>query len=519
MDGVTNSPVFLRTHVGPAVPAILMAALWCTAFALYSHALTNNDVAWMLTGTSRWLHGGGLYRDVIEVNPPLVFYFDVPPVLLASATGLPATFLFVVYVFALIAACLLLVNRILTAAVPEAAAERWLLLLGSFTAIAVFPSRDFGQREHLMLILCLPYLVMIGCRALDHQVPRRLAIIVGLAAGIGFDFKPQFLILPVLLEVYLAAGRRWRWDLWRPELLIMALVTAAYAISIPLLAWDYLTRIIPWALLIYGKGYANSVEMVFFTWQTLILPPILGAHLLSRSRQRHPAFADIFLIGAIVFYVIYASEMKGWTYQILPVSALLFLTVVAALASGGRMVFGSVAIVGMLLVPFIKGVYQNPTAEELAPLIKAQASGRGLYVFSSYVWVGFPLVEMVHAHWASRFPCLWLLPGAVRGLESTHPKADPALLRSYAGLERYTTRAVVDDFEHYHPAVVVVDARPDPRFGKTDFQYLPFFERDPAFAQLWSHYVLLTHVGRGALGPYDIYVERSSLHADASARP
>jgi hypothetical protein len=394
---------------------VILALLWAIGLVVYTHAMSNNDVAWLLAGTEKWIGGGKLYRNIIELNPPLVFYVNLPPVLLAKLTGIPATTLLVFYAFALIGLCLFLVDR-LTRLVVESAVGRQILLFASFTAIVVFPARDFGQREHLLLILCLPYMFLAACRALETRVNPRLAGLIGALAGVGFAFKPQFLLVPLLLEVYLAMRLRSRWSIQRPEFMLWILITAVYGASIPLLTPHYITRIVPYAVLVYGKGYENSIFFVFMTWQLLVLPNIILGHCLSRSRQKLPPFADIFLIAAMTFLCIYLSQLKGWSYQVLPVSSLLFMAVAAVIATEGRPAFGYMALGMMLIAPFTTGTYSNPVTKLLAPHLEGLASGKPLYVFSSHLSTGFPLADMVGARWASRFSCMWLLPGAEQGL-------------------------------------------------------------------------------------------------------
>ncbi len=171
---------------------------------------------------------------------------------------------------------------------------------------------------------------------------------------------------------------------------------------------------------------------------------------------------------------------------------------------------------GMLAVPLTEGTYVNPTTELLAPVVRKQIAGGALYVFSSYVWLGFPLADTVGARWTSRFPSLWLLPGVEQGLRSVRAKSDKDLADAYTRIERYTVDAVVEDFTKDTPTVVVVDERPDPRFAGVDFEYLAFFEHDPRFARLWSRYVKLARVDGDGVGPYDIYVLRHGHDATAS---
>ena len=67
------------------------------------HSILHHDPAWLIHGTKIFLDGGKLYRDVFELNPPLIFYLTVAPVWVARQLHLFEVDVFVLYVFALIA--------------------------------------------------------------------------------------------------------------------------------------------------------------------------------------------------------------------------------------------------------------------------------------------------------------------------------------------------------------------------------------------------------------------------------
>jgi hypothetical protein len=129
--------------------------------------------------------------------------------------------------------------------------SRWHKLF--FAAIAVWalmfaPGYDFGQREHLMVILGLPYLsAAIPRPEPEHgALPPAMRVFIGIAAGVGFCLKPYFLLIPLLVEA-------WRWShlrgatFVRIEIIAMALVGAAYVLAVVLFAPEYLSVVVPQA--------------------------------------------------------------------------------------------------------------------------------------------------------------------------------------------------------------------------------------------------------------------------------
>ena len=160
MMGLLSRLLSDRRAVTAAICAVLAAA-----FVVYFRALTNNDVAWYLLAADKWWSGARLYVDIIEVNPPLVFYLDVPAIILARLAGCALTDAFVVCVFALIATSLALTWRVTGSGFGRTAMLGRGLTLAVLVVIVVFPTWDFGQREHLMLALGLPYIMLTIRRA------------------------------------------------------------------------------------------------------------------------------------------------------------------------------------------------------------------------------------------------------------------------------------------------------------------------------------------------------------------
>jgi hypothetical protein len=209
----------------------LLAAL---CVAVVGPAYVNHDAAWYLHMARRMLDGATLYRDVVDTNPPLIVLLTVPPVWLAGTVAAPAVFK--AYVF-----CLALLSLAVSAAVIrrtwfDAADMSRQLFISALVFVSLpFVRTDFGQREHLLILMVLPYVLMAVARATaDVPVRTGLAVALGIAAGLGFAMKPHYLLGWIAAETALLTlaprGRSWR----RPEAIAAAAAIAGYALSVVL---------------------------------------------------------------------------------------------------------------------------------------------------------------------------------------------------------------------------------------------------------------------------------------------
>ena len=83
------------------------------------------------------------------------------------------------------------------------------------------PINEFGQRDHLLLILAFPYFLLILARVEAWTVSYKSAVFIGFLAGSVFLFKPYFLLTLFLLESFLFLKKRHVTSFMRPELFTM----------------------------------------------------------------------------------------------------------------------------------------------------------------------------------------------------------------------------------------------------------------------------------------------------------
>ena len=141
------------TDLAPCTNAAVGGVLICLAaiaLALQLTTFPNHDVAWILWGTREMLDGAEFGRDIIEPNPPLAWYLAVPSTWLAGQFGIPVAAAFRTAVTVAALASLTAFQRLL----PPMSNGVWHYLpLGVASLfLLILPGREFGQREHLMII-------------------------------------------------------------------------------------------------------------------------------------------------------------------------------------------------------------------------------------------------------------------------------------------------------------------------------------------------------------------------------
>src|SRR6267154_4809745 len=155
-----------------SVVAVLLLVVWlATAMVFYAHWSLNHDTSYFLLATRRWFAGATLYRDIVETNPPLIFYLTAPAVAASELLGISASTAFVIFV-CLRAGCTLVWCWSVLRRVPEIpAAGRYAIVAACFAALIVTPAYNFGQREHLFIVFALPYFLALGLSAGNLRLP------------------------------------------------------------------------------------------------------------------------------------------------------------------------------------------------------------------------------------------------------------------------------------------------------------------------------------------------------------
>jgi len=503
-----------------ALAIVLLLAAYTLSYPL------NHDVGSYLHIARVMLEGETLYTTFIEVNPPLYAYLAMVPVQLAAGLDLSAVRIMQVLLLVVSLAAIVWAGALAGARGENRRLGGPLVALALGLPLLGLAGVDFGQREHLMVVLTAPWLVLAARRALDDPPATRPAVVAGVLAGVGFSMKPHFVVLWLALEVVLVlrskAGPR---HVLRAETLAVVGVLLAYAAFVVLVHPEYLGLL--WEA---GPLYADYLSVdrlrLFGNRYSVLLGATVLAAVFCPPSRVAKSYVSLLLVAAVLAFFMAVGQGKGWLYHFFPAFAWSVAAVVLLVADyfttawrgGERMSAGRVfAVVLLLSVGALSAgslvVHHRTLAEARSEYVAEMSSYfaehdvHSIAILTPSLPAVFPLVNYAGVEWTAPFSSLWWVaaahdddpagaePGAVPAPRDSVEAAFVGLMAS-----RLASRA---------PDVVLVDTTRVERLGGRPFPYVGYLSQHAGFEAMWSRYER-----RGTLGPFDLYSRASAAGSE-----
>ncbi len=503
----------------------IIATLFIFCVWLQTHIIISGDITWLLHVGEKLLAGGHYYRNFFEVNPPMCIYIYLIPLLLSQFFALNFITSIIIYIFFLALASLLICYFLLKKLVPASARyTRYMLECTLALTYFLTPAYAFGQREYLLVVLAMPYLLLAALRCQRATINAGYAFIIGVIAAIGFAQKPFFLVSWLLIELYFLFRTKNLLSWLRPESLACVLVFIAYGLSIAVFTPEYITQILPIIKTIYYLDYQLPFIILLMEKTALFGIAVLGFYCFIRQYCTNQYLADLLAISTVGMLFIYFAQHTLWYYHVLPVamtSTLLFVLLsidffqknnlfklthlnwrfskILILSAGLTilLLFGACDLINRINSGFLltQAIFNNPIYS-----IAKTAPGQPIYIFTENIAVNYPLIDYTHTISISHFPCLWLLIAASKLAEHDKTPAAEQLVQKIRHFVRSSeTQAMIQK----KPVFIFVQLQEDYWIihKKLPFQtdqstlekrpaqnYLKFFLQDKNFAQFWLHY-------------------------------
>jgi hypothetical protein len=441
------------------MPLLLTGLVFLAAILLRQAVPLNTDVSWLLVVCERMLDGQHLYRDIIEINPPMAAFAYLPGVALARVLGVDPRHVIDTQLLLLAAASLFAVSRLLRLSPALSQLNRGPLVIWAAAVVTVLPMHVFAQREHMAMLTFLPALAVYAMRSNREPLPLWAILIAGVGAGITLAFKPFFTV-PAALCILFAAIRARSWlTLFVPENIIAAVLVITVSISTYIFYPEYFTVTYPLVRDTY-LSWSMPASVIFLNDATLVFAVAMVSVLLARRKHPSDSLLLVAALASIGFAVSFFLQRRGWAYHSYPMVAVALLAMGYALtgAAGSRSRRGEAVSAFVLAVTFVvgmqwfyAGVYVGPIRQAVEGLMPHPR----ILVLSGEAAIGHPLVRDINGVWVSRQENLWIREFVRLTRERTVvDAATDAKLNDYLALER---KWLIEDFKKLPPDLILVD--------------------------------------------------------------
>ncbi len=477
-----------------------------------------HDQAWCLYAADLVLRGVTLNGPrLVEVNPPFIIWFSALPVMLGSLLHIGMLNGFRLFFDVLVLVSLVWTTLLLRRLFQPRTLTVWLFVMAQvMTSLWLITKDSLGQREHLMVLLVLPYLVLAAGRLCGRSVGWVQSVVIGVAAAIAISLKPQHVLMVILVELLLVVRLR-RFDaVVHPATVAFVAGLFVYVGSVFLFGRTYLENVMPQLRLAYW-GLNHPWSEVFPNLLPVVLGLLVFGVVLYRGWGRI-ALRELSLVfgtAAIGSGLVYLQQHKGWRYQLIP-SGLFAVLFIAAVVMGIAEVWrreespadGRETAAGAqrrVLIALACGVlalaadwkfghrdgYYNAKKRALAEIFSAYPEGSAVSYLATQPW-DMPLVIEQHKVLGQRVNYFWLLPAILRGPDPKNPLHETMKASAVRELSAIQLSTETEDLERWKPVVVVVD-QCGPELCDTLHRegyasLLAWFLKDPGFARQWQHY-------------------------------
>jgi hypothetical protein len=471
----------------------LFIAVVAGLFAVQSYMRFQSDIiqdaAWFIYIADQLLLGKALYADIVEVNPPLGIWLIVPIVWIAEKLHVDTVIAVNSTLLAASGVAVWYCDRLLRLYGTLSPQVRRFVTAGLIFFILFFPAIYFAEREHFMVLLFLPWLFLriIPDASVQTRFVERL--IVGLLAGAAICIKPQSLFAPLLVELLLFTRSRDIKSFVAIENLGAVSSTFIYGVAVLLFAPKFLTEMLTLGTKAYVPFYGYPLYVIaYFSRWTI---PALIVAFVTRNRlvllKVETRIVDGLLVAALGFLISYFVQMKGFGYQIMPADILAnfasFCAVVKLWELERR---PSINMIGAIAVPLIMlwgmpQTYKNDFRVFDILIARDAPQAKSIFIASTRIGDGFPLVQQRNLIWASRLPTQWLAPYVDAKWQGGTLPDDEIVQKALDW--------TVSDLITFTPDFVMIDITTDQFYIKSGkFEFIKFWQNDKRFPAFWSKY-------------------------------
>lgn len=486
---------------------ILLFALCLLAYLIQINIGLHKDVAIISHTAALMLQGQTYAHDIFEPNPPLIFYLHFLPVIIAKITGINIIYVLRLYILALIVLSVTCSRALFAILFKSNTMLIDFMTFGLACILLFLPAEAFGQREHFLLILTMPYFFLVACRLDRININPFFAVLIGVMAGIGFAIKPFFLPTLLLIELLSVYRKKSLLGWIRLEAIAASLVILGYGLSVILLYPDYWRIVLPlW--MPYYRGIVRPWSALLTCLDFLFCCVAMLSSCFTPKGDRNATIKTVLGLSIIGYIIAFLIPRVAWYYHLIPalsMACLYFILVFGELARESTRAIDIGVTALLAIVIFSLPVYQsmaltiraindfhsnNPINQLIVFFNKQQKNST--YDFLSMTHQLYALEFYSSAHYVGSFPfCSW---------EYTQPSLTHDEIQNQRDKLSYVLNVMRHDLDDKKPDFVIVDIPSSQAYLKRTIDFPNEYSHDKNFHHAWSHYRYF-----GSIKPYDMY--------------
>jgi hypothetical protein len=472
----------------------------------------------MLMVAHMLLGGKKLYVDIMEVNPPLIFWWYTIPSWLAVHMPLFTDYEMLALLGVLVTSGVIVLAVRLVSSHPLFAQDKqrqaWFAALLFFVFIFQTSPAYFFDREHIFLVLTFPYVLLLLPDMPRLQLPLRLRLPVALLAGLGFCVKPHTLILFIGLQLLTLYRERSARILFSPENAVIYITGALYLLAMWVFTPLYFTLVLPMASASYVSYDSKWRGFSFFGVISLLIFGVTFVDFRPRFYSPYRRYIYYFL-AVCLCWLCYALAGNGWGYTYNPLSSTLLIAACFMLwhhrylqkEQGAKgqpvkqfrqgayacvlvLVCNALLILTTFIVTFSFHCEEHKGCSDMR-IFEKRMGENSRPTFGALV-MDFNLLPEIHrltgAELATRYYELWMLPG--------FPAAYTPAAGQHAWIRDYVAKSMASDLEHNKPDTMLVDTSDEFPDIHRHIDLIALFSTYPEFKAAWSHYRYVSQIDR-----------------------
>lgn len=479
----------------------------CIAVVSQFFGYLNPDNAWLVYVANQILAGKELHSEVIETNPPLIVYLTLIPAYFSKLTALADYHSFTLFIFAIACASLFLSFKI-TANIS--------IRLGIIFVLVLYAANNFGQREHIFLMLIFPYLLTV----LEGTKDKKITLISAVMAAIGFAIKPYYIVIWAVIEIFSIYKSRNFLSIFTARNFIIGALILVYLFYLFYIEKGYVENILP-LMLEYYSGFKwdfNTIVknvMVYFIFFQMPLLVTLIKYPKAVTRE-----IILFSLCNAACIVIVLLQQKGWSNHFFPASCFGIILNLLLLVEVGKdikprwnkvIIISSAFVLAMALLIAVSNNFakaarlKSEKTIETIKLLNEHAEGGYVYPLSFDLPMLFPSIIYSDAKYGSRYGHLWMLPGMYRNAELND--ASEVIFNDIYNRSDDEVMLIADilaDIAHNPPMLIIVAKREynTHEIGDFKFDFIAYMNKQKEFLPIFKNYEKLTEIDEKVIYKY-----------------